>query len=133
MFKISGCFVATLLGFLYAAPATAQVRVAEASVVPVKAEERKSTLEPQVAQSPEEHVTFQSDPIADGAIIVVSLGSAGVLELINSTGEIRPQQIAPNFDRNKFIWIDRLRSIRRPASRLARSRAWGSARRRPSR
>jgi undecaprenyl-diphosphatase len=52
-------------------------------------------------------VTFQSDPIADGCIIVVSLGSAGVLELINSTGEIRPQQIAPNFDNRNLISIDR--------------------------
>lgn len=95
-----------LLGFLHAAPAAAQEQVAEA-VVPPKAPERKVTLEPQVAQSPEEHITFQSDPIADGAIIVVSLGSAGVLELINSTGEIRPQQIAPNFTNDKFIWIDR--------------------------
>ncbi|HXK19339.1 MAG TPA: phosphatase PAP2 family protein [Polyangiaceae bacterium] len=75
--------------------------------MPPKAPERKTTLEPQVAQSPEERVTFQSDPIADGAIIVVSLGTAGVLELINSTGEIRPQQIAPTFDRNSLIGIDR--------------------------
>lgn len=107
MFKTSSLCAITLLGFLHAAPAAAQARVAEVNVVPAKAHERKVTLEPQVAEKPEEHVTFQSDPIADGAIIVVSLGSAGVLELINSTGEIRPQQIAPNFDRNKFIWIDR--------------------------
>src|SRR3954471_7431047 len=97
MTKTFGLSVLGLLGFLHAAPAAAQANVAEASVVPPKAQERKATLEPQVAQRPEAHVTFQSDPIADGAIIVVSLGSAGVLELINSTGEIRPQQIAPGF------------------------------------
>lgn len=77
-------------------------------VVPVQAPERSRSLAPALAEpKPVGRVTFQSDPIADGAIIVVSLGSAGVLELINSTGEIRPQQIAPNFDRNQLIWIDR--------------------------
>jgi undecaprenyl-diphosphatase len=52
-------------------------------------------------------VTFQSDPIADGAIIAVALGSAGILEVLKTTGEIRPQQIAPNFDRNQLIALDR--------------------------
>ena len=134
MFKTSSLCAITLLGFLYAAPAAAQANVAEANVaspaaapaavaeakvVPPKAPERKSSLEPEVAQQPEEHVTFQSDPIADGAIIVVSLGTAGVLELINSTGEIRPQQIAPNFDRNNFIWIDRAAVNQTPSKSAA--------------
>jgi len=108
MSKTSSFCAATLLGFLYAAPAAAQASAAQGEeVVPPKSQERKTTLEPKAAQTPEEHVTFQSDPIADGAIIVVSLGTAGVLELINSTGEIRPQQVAPNFCCDKFIWIDR--------------------------
>jgi undecaprenyl-diphosphatase len=86
------------------APTTA----AAAQIVPARAPERKVSLEPKVAElKPAGRVTFQSDPIADGAIIVVSMGSAGLLELINSTGEIRPQQIAPDFDRNQLIWIDR--------------------------
>lgn len=77
-------------------------------VVPVKAPERRRTLEPKIAETrPQGRVTFQSDPIADGCIILVSLGSAGVLELINSTGEIRPQQIAPDFRRSQLIFIDR--------------------------
>ena len=77
-------------------------------VVPVRAPERSHSLAPALAEpKPVGRVTFQSDPIADGAIIVVSLGSAGLLELINSTGEIRPQQIARNFDRNQLISIDR--------------------------
>jgi undecaprenyl-diphosphatase len=79
-----------------------------AQVVPARALERKISLEPKAAEvKPPGRVTFQSDPIADGAIIVVSMGSAGLLELINSTGEIRPQQIAPDFDRKQLIWIDR--------------------------
>lgn len=77
-------------------------------VVPANAKERRSSLEPKSAlPKASGRMTFQSDPIADGAIILVSLGSAGVLELINSTGEIRPQQIAPTFDRNNLISIDR--------------------------
>jgi undecaprenyl-diphosphatase len=78
-------------------------------IVPVHGKERRSSLEPKLAlPTPPGRTTFQSDPIADGAIIVVSLGSAGVLELINSTGEIRPQQIDPDFDANdKLISIDR--------------------------
>jgi len=96
-----------LLMLTLTASATAQTAVAETGVVPPKARARKVSLEPQVAEHPEEHVTFQSDPIADGAIVVVSLGSAGVLELINSTGEIRPQQIDRNFDRHNLIAIDR--------------------------
>jgi undecaprenyl-diphosphatase len=77
-------------------------------VVPVRAAERSRSLAPAVAEpKPPGRVTFQSDPIADGAIIVVSLGSAGLLELINSTGEIRPQQIDPNFERSQLISIDR--------------------------
>lgn len=79
-----------------------------AQVVPARAPERKGSLEPKAAElKPPGRVTFQSDPIADGAIIVVSLGSAGLLEVINSTGEIRPQQIDRNFDRSQLFFIDR--------------------------
>lgn len=89
-----------------ATPPTATRNVAQ--VVPARAPERQVSLEPKVAElNPAGRITLQSDPIADGAIIVVSLGSAGLLELINSTGEIRPQQIAPDFDRNRLVWIDR--------------------------
>jgi len=51
--------------------------------------------------------TFDVDPIADTGIIVLASGFAFVLELINSTGEIRPQQIASGFDRNNLIGIDK--------------------------
>lgn len=80
----------------------------ERAVVPAKAAERKSNLEPKVAQAgATARTALQSDPIADGCIIAVSLGSAGVLELINSTGEIRPQQIDRNFKTSQLISIDR--------------------------
>ena len=98
------------LGGLHSAPALADptTPALAAQVVPARAPERKRSIEPLVAeQKPAGRVTFQSDPIADGAIIVVSFGSASLLELINSTGEIRPQQIAPDFDRDQLIFIDR--------------------------
>jgi membrane-associated phospholipid phosphatase len=77
-------------------------------IVRANAPERARSLEPAPARpSLQRRVKFQSDPIADGAIILVSLGSAGVLDLINSTGELRPQQISPNFDRDQLVSIDR--------------------------
>jgi undecaprenyl-diphosphatase len=86
------------------APATATTE----EVLPAKDPERKVSLEPKAAEPrPEGRVTFDADPVADGAVIGVSLGFAAVLDLINSTGEIRPQQIAPNFDRSNLIGIDR--------------------------
>ncbi|MET0795295.1 MAG: phosphatase PAP2 family protein, partial [Polyangiaceae bacterium] len=63
---------------------------------------------PQAVQlAPVGRTTFDIDPIADSAMIAVSLGFAGTLELINSTGEIRPQQIAPNFQRSRLFFLDR--------------------------
>ncbi|WP_169928049.1 phosphatase PAP2 family protein [Labilithrix luteola] len=56
---------------------------------------------------PPGRTTFDIDPVADAAIIGVALGFAGILDLINSTGEIRPQQISPNFHRSQLIAIDR--------------------------
>jgi undecaprenyl-diphosphatase len=86
------------------APATATAE----EVLPPRDPERRGSLEPKAAEPRAPgRVTFDVDPLADGAVIAVSLGFAGVLDLINSTGEIRPQQIAANFDRSKFILIDR--------------------------
>lgn len=48
---------------------------------------------------------FVADPVGDGAILALSVGVVGVLSFIESTGEIRPQQPAPNA---KVLAIDRL-------------------------
>jgi undecaprenyl-diphosphatase len=89
-------------------PAKAPATATTEEVLPVKDPERRGSIEPKAAEPrPEGRVTFDVDPVADGAIVAVSLGFAGVLDLINSTGEVRPQQIAPNFDRSKLISIDR--------------------------
>lgn len=109
MIRFKSACLAGSLSVLFASPALAEPNAAPPpQVVPAEAHERSHSLAPALAEpKPTGRVTFQSDPIADGAIIVVSLGSAGVLELINSTGEIRPQQIDRNFDRNQLISIDR--------------------------
>ena len=66
------------------------------------------SFEPKPAQSPEGgRARFVIDPIADTGLIVLSMGFAAVLEFINSTGEIRPQQIASDFDRSQLLAIDR--------------------------
>jgi membrane-associated phospholipid phosphatase len=80
----------------------------QAEVVPSKAPERQTSLDPQrTEEAPKGRTTFDIDPFVDSAMIAVSLGFYGTLETINSTGEIRPQQIDPNFDTNNLIGIDR--------------------------
>lgn len=75
---------------------------------PVKDPERRVSLEPKPAEAPPPgRATFDVDPIADSCLIALSLGFGMVLEQINSTGEIRPQQVAPGFDRRSLLGIDR--------------------------
>ena len=69
--------------------------------------QRAVSVEPKPALPPAAKTTFEADPVTDGAMIGVSLGFAGILELINATGEVRPQQVPQNFDRSKLIGIDR--------------------------
>lgn len=84
-------------------------------VQPPKAPERRVSLEPQPAQLPPPgRPTFDVDPLADGAIISASLGFAFILDLINSTGEIRPQQISADFQRGQLLSIDRASLSRSP-------------------
>jgi membrane-associated phospholipid phosphatase len=80
---------------------------ASEGVEPPRAAERSVSLDPHAAAaSPTGRTRFHADPIFDGAVIALSLGFGGVLESIISTGEIRPQQISPNFDRSNLLWID---------------------------
>jgi undecaprenyl-diphosphatase len=96
-----------------ARPAAAEP--APAAVVPSKDPERETSLEPTAAEaSAPGRATFDVDPIADGSIIVVSLGFAFLLDQINATGEIRPQQISPTFERSQLLGIDRVALDREP-------------------
>ena len=90
------------------APAPAEAPDSKLTYDPVKAEERKASVEPTPALPPPRgRVTFDSDPVADGAIIGVSLGFAAMLDMINSTGEVRPQQISSSFRTSQLLGIDR--------------------------
>lgn len=91
-----------------ATPAPVASQQANAEIQPPKDPDRRVSLEPKLAEpAPVGRATFDVDPIADTSIIGLTSGFAFVLELLNSTGEIRPQQISPTFDRNKLIGIDR--------------------------
>jgi membrane-associated phospholipid phosphatase len=88
-----------------------------AEVQPPKDPDRSVSLEPQLAEPPPVgRATFDVDPIADTGIIVLASGFALVLELINSTGEIRPQQIAPDFKPQNLIGIDRASITAKPSA-----------------
>lgn len=50
---------------------------------------------------------FAVDPISDTSIILGSAVFAGILDLIISTGEVRPQQVAPDFEPSHLLRIDR--------------------------
>ena len=63
-------------------------------------------------------IQFVADPVGDGGIVALAIGVSGVLALIESTGEIRPQQPAANA---KILSIDRLALEQTP------SKAWGTA------
>ena len=70
--------------------------------------QRAESVVPHPAEAPPRgKIEFAADPIADGGIILGVAGFAGLLDLINSTGEIRPQQISSNFDTSKLLGIDR--------------------------
>jgi membrane-associated phospholipid phosphatase len=90
------------------APPAEPTHAPPAEVLPAKDTERSVSLVPKAAeQPPEGRARFEVDPIADASLIGVSAGFALVLELIISTGEVRPQQIAPDFDRSRLVAIDR--------------------------
>jgi membrane-associated phospholipid phosphatase len=75
----------------------------------VQAEEPSQAVPATAAAEPPAlgHAVFEVDPVADGAVIAVSFGFSGLLSLIISTGELRPQQISPSFQRSQLLAIDR--------------------------
>ncbi|MDF3065428.1 MAG: phosphoesterase PA-phosphatase related protein [Polyangiaceae bacterium] len=80
----------------------------EPEVQAAKDPERKVSLDPQPALPPPPgRLTFDVDPIADGAIIAVALSFGFVVDALAGTGELRPQQIASNFERSQLLAIDR--------------------------
>ena len=70
---------------------------------------RAETLDPKPVYLPStlNGSRLQADPIADGAMLGISLGFALLSTVVLSTGEIRPQQISSTFDTSKLLGIDR--------------------------
>jgi membrane-associated phospholipid phosphatase len=98
-----------------AAPEAPPAEPKPPEVQPPKDPERRVSLDPKPAEPPPPgRMTFDVDPIADGSIIGASLGFAFILDAINSTGEIRPQQISVDFERSQLLSIDRSSLSRRP-------------------
>lgn len=77
-------------------------------VEPPSSEQRATSIAPRPSEPPSGPGRFEAEPLRDGAIIGVSLSFAGLLELINSTGEVHPQQISPNFNVDDLLPIDRV-------------------------
>ncbi len=83
------------------AGATQEVKLPEST-------NRAASILPAPAETPPDtRVRFDVDPVADGALILGVGGFALLLDEVNSTGEIRPQQISPNFNRAQLLAIDR--------------------------
>lgn len=71
-------------------------------------QERASSIEPKPAEAPPPGRTrFEAEPLRDGAVIAMSVGFAGLLELIIGTGEVQPQEISKNFSTDSLLAIDR--------------------------
>jgi hypothetical protein len=68
---------------------------------------RKAARASPVGGAAPRRTRFDIDPIADGALIGISFGFAFVLDRIKSTGEIRPQQVPPDFGVGSLLAIDR--------------------------
>jgi undecaprenyl-diphosphatase len=51
---------------------------------------------------------FVADPVVDGAVLSLSAGWLILSSLIIGTGEIQPQQIAPNFKTSSLLPFDRI-------------------------
>lgn len=96
-----------------AAPALAQP---EEKVEPPDDPARTATLTPAPAARAPVKPPFAVDPVADGAIILGGATFAYLLEAINATGEVRPQQIASTFSSSQLLWIDRFAVNQHPST-----------------
>ena len=83
-------------------------KVPQNQPVPANAPVRQENLQPHPLEPvPEGHVRFEADPVGDGAVLTILAGFDVLSELVLSTGEVRPQQIDPNFDTKSLLSIDR--------------------------
>jgi undecaprenyl-diphosphatase len=99
------------------APAPSSTAAPEKAPIPVTGDlqaptsvKRSETLEPKPVYLPPtlNGSRLQADPIADGAMLSIAIGFAGLSTVILSTGEIRPQQISSTFTSSQLLGIDRI-------------------------
>jgi undecaprenyl-diphosphatase len=55
-----------------------------------------------------DHSRFRADPLGDTAVLATSVGFWGSMEVVLSTGEIRPQQIDASFNTSNLFFADRI-------------------------
>ena len=104
---------AVAFGILVSVRADAQ----EPKVEPPDDPARTQTLTPAPAQAAKPaSPPFAVDPVADGAITLGVGTFAFVLNAIDSTGEVRPQQISSTFTSSQLLWIDRSAIHQTPSS-----------------
>ncbi len=65
------------------------------------------TAPPPMTPPPAPRALFSADPVIDGAVLALGGGWAILSSMIIGTGEIRPQQIAPNFNTQNLLPLDR--------------------------
>jgi membrane-associated phospholipid phosphatase len=108
-------------GLLFASLFAAQTaRANPASLPTVQQREvprRVGLPAPEPVQPPPEHVHFIADPLSDGAVLSLTLGTGALSEAILATGEIKPQ--APG-DPAKLLVFDRAAVDQTPAG------TWGT-------
>jgi membrane-associated phospholipid phosphatase len=100
--------VLVCLAMTSARVAAAQVSSSETKPVSPGDSERATSIEPKPVEPPPPGRTrFEAEPVRDGAVIAIALGFGGILALVNSTGEINPQQISRTFQTDDLLPIDR--------------------------
>lgn len=61
----------------------------------------------QLEPPPSPKIRFQADPVGDTGAFVVALTFSILSNEVLSTGEVRPQQISPTFNKSELLGIDR--------------------------
>jgi undecaprenyl-diphosphatase len=74
---------------------------------PAESPERTTSVQPKTEEPKPGPIRFEAEPIRDTAIVLMNVSFAGLIGLINSTGELHPQQIAKDFNSDQLLFFDR--------------------------
>jgi membrane-associated phospholipid phosphatase len=98
------CAVGCVLALFLSRRAAAEPPTASPTAVDDVAPKQQQSVVPRPVLPPPPRSRYVADPLADGAVLSLSLGSGLLSELILETGEISPQQPRPETD---LLAIDR--------------------------